>query len=81
MPMVCEISDCSNQGIGFGHSDSASPVGLGQSNPAAILFEFDHGDSSSPFRFGQGDSAILSGLDHVDSAMVIRPKYSRIRPC
>ena len=80
MPMVCKISDCSNQGIGFGHSDSASPFGfgqgdsavlfgLGQSHPAAILVGLGQGDSASPFGFGHGDSATLLGFDHDDPAI------------
>ena len=83
MSMVYEISDGSNQGIGFGHSDSASPFGLGQSDPAAILFGLGQsdpavilvghgqGDSASLFGFGQGDSAVLFGLGQSDPAAII----------
>ena len=65
--LVYDISDCSNQGLGFSHSDSARPVGfgqgdsarpfgLGQSHPAAMVVGFDQGNSAKPVGLGQGNS-------------------------
>ena len=51
------------------HSDSASPFGLGQSDPEAILFGVDHGDSAVLFGLGRGDPAVLFGFGQGDSAI------------
>ena len=85
MPMVCDSARPFGLGqghpvaivVGLGQGDSASPVGLGQSDPEAILVGLGQGDSAMLFGFGYGDSAKVFS----DSAMVIRPKYFRIRPC
>ena len=37
MPMVCEISDYSNQGIGFSHSDSAKVIQPSYSDSAKVI--------------------------------------------
>ena len=55
--------------VGLGQGDSAIPVGLGQSDPEAILFGLGQGYSKAIlFGLGQGYSAILVGLGQRDSA-------------
>ena len=64
--MVYEISDCSNQGIGFGQ-----PIRIRPSDPAAILVGLGQGDSASLFGFGQSDpAASLCELGQGDPAAI-----------
>ena len=80
MPMVCEISDCSNQGIGFGHSDSAKVIRpsysdsakviqqLSYSDSAKVIQQLSYLDSASLFGFAHGDSSSPFGFGQGDSA-------------
>ena len=48
VPMVYEISDCSNQGLGLDQGVSARPFGLGQGHPVAIIVGLGQGTLASP---------------------------------
>ena len=68
--MICEISDGSNQGIGFGHSDSAKVIQPSDSDSAKVIQQLSHSDSAKAIQPSYSDSAKVIQLSYSDSTEV-----------